>query len=307
MGDRKQPFGYRVVMGEIVTHPQEAELVEYIIQKYLAGAVFSTLLEELREQSIPYNEGKVWYKNMVARILEDQRYIGEHDYLPVIDREILTRALAKRRAKHVPSSKTQAQKMLRRLSEPAVTKSMEVQVLNLLNSLVTLPDRVKLPETMPSNQSEVHRLQHELEQVMEGQPIEEEKAQKLILSMAAAQYTTIVSCEYETVRLRGVLSRHAIMTELDAELLQSTVAAIHCYTDGTLDVYLKNDQIIGRGDMRLGKVLPRASSSLQSRRSQPSRLSNGSCVWRHTAVSLPMMRNSSPAMRPSKTTIRIKS
>lgn len=186
---------------------------------------------------------------MVARILEDERYTGEHDYPPVIDREILTRALAKRRAKHVPSQKTQAQKILRRLSGQAATKSMELQVLNVLNRLVTSPERVKLPETMPSNQSEVHRLQHELEQVMEGQPIEEEKAQKLILSMAAAQYTAIASCEYETVRLRRVLSGHTLMTELDAELLQSIVAAIHCYADGTLDIYLKNDQIIGRGDM----------------------------------------------------------
>ena len=249
MGNRKQPFGYRVVMGEIVIHPQEAEVVEHIFRKYLSGAAFNTLVEELREQSIPYNEGKVWNKNMVARILEDERYTGKYDYPPVIDREILTRALAKRRAKHVPPPKTQAQKILRRLSGQAVTRSMEVQVLNLLNHLVTSPDRVKLPETIPSNQSEVHRLQHELDQVMEGQPIEEEKAQKLILTMAAAQYTAIASCEYETIRMRRVLSRHTIMTELDAELLQSIVAAIHCYADGTLDVYLKNDQIIGRGDM----------------------------------------------------------
>lgn len=35
MGNRKQPFGYRVVMGEIVIHPQEAELVEHIFRKYL--------------------------------------------------------------------------------------------------------------------------------------------------------------------------------------------------------------------------------------------------------------------------------
>lgn len=93
-------------------------------------------------------------------------------------------------------------------------------------------------------------MQHELDQVMEGQPIEEEKAQKLILSMAAAQYTAIASCEYETIRMRRVLSRHTIMTELDAELLQSIVEAIHCYADGTLDVYLKNDQIMGRGDVQ---------------------------------------------------------
>ena len=77
MGNRKQPFGYRVVMGEIALHPQESKLVEYIFQQYLAGATYNTLVEELREQAIPYDEGKLWNKNMVARILEDSRYTGE--------------------------------------------------------------------------------------------------------------------------------------------------------------------------------------------------------------------------------------
>ena len=93
MGNRKQPFGYRVVMGEIALHPQESKLVEYIFQQYLAGATYNTLVEELREQSIPYDEGKLWNKNMIARILEDSRYTGERGYPPVIDREALEKAL----------------------------------------------------------------------------------------------------------------------------------------------------------------------------------------------------------------------
>lgn len=44
MGNRKQPFGYRVVMGEIALHPQESKLVEYIFQQYLAGATYNTLV-----------------------------------------------------------------------------------------------------------------------------------------------------------------------------------------------------------------------------------------------------------------------
>ena len=40
MGNRKQPFGYRVVMGEITLHPQEAKLVEHIFRQYLAGATY---------------------------------------------------------------------------------------------------------------------------------------------------------------------------------------------------------------------------------------------------------------------------
>ena len=114
MGNRKQPFGYRVVMGEIALHPQESKLVEYIFQQYLAGATYNTLVEELREQSIPYDEGKLWNKNMVARILEDSRYTGERGYPPVIDREALEKALEKRSAKQ-----TAAPKRTRRSSSAA--------------------------------------------------------------------------------------------------------------------------------------------------------------------------------------------
>ena len=45
MGNRKQPFGYRVVMGEIALHPQESKLVEYIFQQYLAGATYNTIVK----------------------------------------------------------------------------------------------------------------------------------------------------------------------------------------------------------------------------------------------------------------------
>ena len=44
MGNRKQPFGYRVVMGEIALHPQESKLVEHIFRQYLAGATYNTLV-----------------------------------------------------------------------------------------------------------------------------------------------------------------------------------------------------------------------------------------------------------------------
>ena len=102
MGNRKQPFGYKVVMGEIALHPQESKLVEHIFRQYLAGATFNSLVEELREQSIPYDEGKLWNKNMVARILEDSRYTGERGYPPVIAREALEKALENRHTEASP-------------------------------------------------------------------------------------------------------------------------------------------------------------------------------------------------------------
>ena len=38
MGNRKQPFGYRMTLGEITILPEEAELVRFIFQGYSTGA-----------------------------------------------------------------------------------------------------------------------------------------------------------------------------------------------------------------------------------------------------------------------------
>ena len=91
-------------------------------------------------------------------------------------------------------------------------------------------------------------MQRELDTVMEQQPIDEDAAQKLILAIAGAQYSAIDPNQFETIRLRRLFSKHELMTELDAELLQSSVSAIQCYSNGTLDIRLKNHQMIGRSE-----------------------------------------------------------
>ena len=76
MGNRKLPFGYKMVVGEIVVHPQEAQAVQGIYARYLAGASFNDITDHLKEKGPPYDADKPWNKNMVARILEDNRYAG---------------------------------------------------------------------------------------------------------------------------------------------------------------------------------------------------------------------------------------
>jgi hypothetical protein len=248
MGNRKQPFGYRVEMGEVVLHAQEAKLVEYIFQQYLSGASFNTLVVQLREQPILYDEGKLWNKNMVARILEDQRYTGEGGYPAITDQETLSKVFEKRSAKQASAQKTKAQKLLRRLSGHTATRQMEQQVLSLLNGMIASPERIALPKREHLPYTPEQALQRELDSVMEQQPIDEGAAQKLILAIAAAQYSAINPNQYETIRLRRLFSKHEPMTELDAKLLQSSVSAILCYSNGTLDIQLKNHQMIGRSE-----------------------------------------------------------
>lgn len=247
MGNRKQPFGYRMEMGVIVRHPQEAPLVEQIFRQFLSGASYNTLVADLRSQPVPYDEGKVWNKNMLARILEDKRYTGEGGYPVIIPAEALARALEKRSANQRPSQQTDAQKILRRLCGHRVTEQKERQVLNLLNRLAGRPERIAIPHAKESPQSNQWQLQRELDSVMAQQPIDEQTAQTLILAIAAAQYSAVGNEEYETARLQRVFAQAQPMTELDAELLQSTVSAIFSTSNGALAIRLKNNQVIGGG------------------------------------------------------------
>ena len=84
MGNRKLPFGYKMVMGEIVVHPQEAQAVQGIYARYLAGASFNDITDHLKEKGPPYDADKPWNKNMVARILEDNRYAGTERFPAIL-------------------------------------------------------------------------------------------------------------------------------------------------------------------------------------------------------------------------------
>ena len=243
MGNRKLPFGYHMELGKIVLHPPEAVLVKHVFQAYIAGESYNSLVEWLREQKIPYDVGRVWNKNMVARILEDRRYIGDKGYPAILQEETMTSAIKKRSAKQVTTHITEAQKILRRLSGWTETKQIEQQVLGLLNMLLNNPERIQV--VSPHPKSENVELQRQLDAVLSCQPIDEDAAQELIRSIASVQYSAIDADEYESIRLRRIFAQHPVMRELDAKLLKTTVSAIRVYSDKSIAIRLKNNQIIG--------------------------------------------------------------
>ena len=246
MGNRKQPFGYRMTLGEITILPEEAELVRLIFQGYSTGATLGELTKALCRQEIPYYEGRTWNKNMVSRILEDGRYIGEKGYPVLIEPEQLRAAAEKRSARACPPQKTPAQKALRRLCGAPSSAQTERIVTELLNELIRCPDRVR-PATSQQAAAACGKTREELTSALERQPIDEDNARALLLQLAAAQYDAIGSTEYETVRLRRLLTGRKPMTELDSGVLQSAVSKI-VITNKCVTVTLKNGQTIERRD-----------------------------------------------------------
>lgn len=243
-GKRKLPFGYRMELGKIVVHPEEAEIVTYIFQQYILGASYKELVEHLRELDVPYDQDKLWNKNMVARILENGKYTGQPGWPSIVGKEIFERANEKRSSKAAPLQQTDAQKVLRRLSGGSGVE-VEHEVLHLLNWLIAEPQQIIAPQSMPSGLNRVSALRSALDHELEQQPINEDAAKHLTMELASAQYEEISNREYETERLKRLFQRQAPMQNLDAELLQSAVHRIHVHSE-KIKIRLKNGQVLER-------------------------------------------------------------
>ena len=246
MGNRKQPFGYRMTLGEITIQPEEAETVRSIYLQYIAGASFKQLAKQLQEEDVLYDEDKSWNKNMVARILEDDRYIGKKEFPALITAEQFDAAQKRRKEMRPVYKQTPAQKTLRRLCGAPPSERVEKIVTDLLNELIRCPDRIQ-PAVSQVVGAACGKTREELISALERQPIDEDNARALLLQLAAEQYDAIGNTEYETVRLRRLLTGRKPMTEPDAELLQSTVSKVRV-TNKCVTVTLKNGQTIERRD-----------------------------------------------------------
>jgi len=246
VGNRKLPFGYRMKQGQAVIHPQEAEVVTAIFRQYATGASYLDIVALLKDQPVPYDTGRLWSKSMVARILADRRYTGIEGFPAILDEEIYQQAARKRTTKQKPIQQTEAQKVLRQLCRQRVCKTVENQVLTLLNTLIQSPDLIQQPLESAGPQGVAAGLERELETLLENQPIDEDAARDLVRQIAATQYAAIPNEEYETLRLRRVFSQAGPMEELDAALLKSTVSHIQLTYGGITSIQLKNGQIIER-------------------------------------------------------------
>ena len=241
MGKRKQPFGYKMKLGEIVPQPQEAETVRSIYLQYLAGASFKQLAEQLQTEDVPYDEDKSWNKNMVARILEDDRYIGEKEFPALIPTKQFHAAQERRKEMCPEYKQTPAQKELRKLCGGIVPDSVARKVLKILNQMVDDPQIIKIETSGVPTTEDIRRLRQELDTLLHTPPVDEDAARQKALEVASLKLASVKTEEYESHRLRGVFETHPKMDALDAALLKQSLRKIECHGD-TVCLLLKNGQ-----------------------------------------------------------------
>ena len=244
---RKMVFGYCMELGDIVPSPNEADTVRYIYTRYLAGASFHCLANELNQKALPYHTGKSWNKNMVARILEDSRYVGADLYPPIISAEQLQAVRERRKQNCTASPPLPAQAELYKLCGSAVPGSAVKRICTALNHLIDDPLRISMAASAVCDTAEIRQLQQELDTLLQTPPVDEDAARQKALEVASLKLASVKMEEYESHRLRRIFDQQAKLRELDANLLRQSVRKI-TYGSKTVKVLLKNNQVLEECD-----------------------------------------------------------
>ena len=273
MVNRKLPFGYHIRDGQVQIAEDEAKTVRMIFERYIAGVSYDKLASELNGRDVPYAPGKHWNKNMVARILQDERYLGSSVYPQIVTQEQFQHARAAKpdvsgtrsRAEikdirilarcglcHSPMRRTRQNYWLcpHCMESPAsIQDDHLVQCVDrLLRRLREHPETIAPSPAVPTDNEAVQSAQDRFSQEMDKPEFDEGAAKSAALTLASAQFDTLGSEDYETMRLQYILKQSEPCDGLDTSLLRQVTSAILLHPSGAVSLQLKNNKIMERSD-----------------------------------------------------------
>ena len=273
--NRRIPFGYQMKNGKIVTEPRELYAVSKIFADYLKGKSLLEISRSMQEEQIPYHPGEdfSWNKNMVKRILENEKYLGTETYPQLISADIFHRANNKKIKKAtniciVPDELkkirnitlcAECRKRLFRNQngtwncktylcsefEYVATDQMILSaVLNILNSAIANPSLLDVEAEMSvyTPNGEVVKQKNEISRLMDSTDIEYDRIKAAILELAELKYEC---CSYDDVPQKTALLKEIMkgvkrLNTLDVELLLKCAEHITVSHNATIGLELIN-------------------------------------------------------------------
>ena len=269
--NRNIPFGYTMQKGEIIAEPTESQAAKDIFKLYLDGNSMSEIARQMSICQISYNGITFdWNKNMVKRILENEKYLGKDGYPVLIDNETFNHANARKKSKatsvneiseelKIIRSLTYCKECGHRLSRIGgntqtdkwdcrnpecsrfnyrLTDNMIKDILlHILNSVIANPDLLDTDSEISAYTTniKVKCQQNEINRLMDNPEIDSEKVKTEILRLAELKYDC---CTYDespqkTEYLKELFSGKEQLNIIDYDLLKSCVSRIligHFYT-----------------------------------------------------------------------------
>ena len=269
--NRNIPFGYTMQKGEIIAEPTESQAAKDIFKLYLDGKSMSEIARQMSISQVSYNGITFdWNKNMVKRILENEKYLGKDGYPVLIDSETYYHANARKKSKatsvneiseelQIIRSLTYCKECGHRLSRIGgntqtdkwdcrnpecsrfnyrLTDNMIKDILlHILNSVIANPDLLDTDSEISAYTTniKVKCQQNEINRLMDNPEIDSEKVKTEILRLAELKYDccTYNDSPQKTEYLKELISGREQLNIIDYDLLKSCVSRIligHFYT-----------------------------------------------------------------------------
>ena len=276
--NRTIPFGYCMKNGEITTEPKEVYAVVAIFDEYLKGRSLSEIAKLMQSEKIRYNAiSDKWNKNMVKRIIENEKYLGTDKYPQIIDDDTFRLANKKRIRKATTlnlisadlreiRNRTYCSECGHRLSriggnskyehwdcrnpdcyklEYRLTDQMIIgAVLTVLNSAIANPSLLESGGEIStySPTADVIRKQNEINQMTDSPQVDFDRVKAEIFKLAEMKYDC---CSYnespqKTEELKELLQGHEQLNSLDIGLFKACVSRIWISHFCTIEVELIN-------------------------------------------------------------------
>lgn len=160
--NRSIPFGYCVINGKYALNICESEAVQKIFSDYIGGKSLKTIAAEMQ---IPYNANKeAWNKNMISRVLENRKYIGENGYPKIVTQYEFEQAAL------IKAERTTYRKPVLQANPQRV-------------------NTITITEYKPTD--EVQRMTNEINSLLNSGDIDKENIEELIIKCAQLKYSAI--------------------------------------------------------------------------------------------------------------------
>ena len=272
------PFGYCMKNGEITTEPKEVYAVSTIFREYLNGSSLLQIAKLMESVKIRYTEDSDrWNKNMVKRIIENEKYLGTDKYPQIIDEETFKTANEKRVRKattfnsicddlqeirKVTYCLECGEKLFRRTNgkgreywncgnpdcfkyEYRLTDQMIIgAVLTVLNTAIANPSLIENSGEINvySPTVDVIRKQNEINQMTDSLQMDFDRVKAEIFKLAEMKYDccTYNDSPQKAAEIKALLKNHEQLNTLDIGLFKACVSRIWISHFCTIEVEFIN-------------------------------------------------------------------
>ena len=262
--NRVIPFGYCMINGEITVDFAESKAVIKIFEEYLNGSSLLQIAKLMESEKVRYSESSDrWNKNMVKRIIENEKYLGTDKYPKIISKTFFNQANEKRMSKATSvcvisedlqeiRNRTYCLECGHRLSriggncrcakwdcrnpdcyrlEYQLTDQMIIgAVLTVLNTVIANPSLIESDDEISvfSPTANVIRKQNEISQMTDSAQVNFDRIKSEIFKLAEMKYGCCSYDEslYKTAQIRGLLENHEQLNSLDIGLFKSCINRI---------------------------------------------------------------------------------